>query len=153
MTFRRNFFATCVAIVLSMSTAAAQGVKAVNAWARATAPGQTNASVYLDLTSDSNAAVVGVGSAAAGHAELHSMTMSDGVMRMRPLARIDLPAGKAVNLSQNGVHVMLVDLKKPLKQGDKLPLVLSIQSSGMSLTTLNIEAEVRGMDGSPSHQH
>jgi hypothetical protein len=139
--------------MLSTSTAAAQGVNAVNAWARATAPGQTNASVYLDLTSDSNAAVVGVGSPAAGRAELHSMTMSDGIMRMRPLARIDLPAGKTVNLSPNGVHVMLVDLKKPLKQGDKLPLVVSIQSSGMSLTTLNIEAEVRGMDGSPSHQH
>ncbi|MGZ5173619.1 MAG: copper chaperone PCu(A)C [Burkholderiales bacterium] len=153
MTFRRNFCSICVAIALSVSTAAAQGVKAANAWARATAPGQKNASVYLELTSESNAAVVVVGSPAAAHAELHSMTMSDGVMRMRPLARIELPAGQTVKLSPNGLHVMLVDLKQPLKEGAKLPLVLSVQSSGTSLTTLNIEAEVRGIDGSPPHQH
>ncbi|MGZ5260205.1 MAG: hypothetical protein ACXWC0_21500, partial [Burkholderiales bacterium] len=61
MTFRRNFCSICVAIALSVSTAAAQGVKAANAWARATAPGQKNASVYLELTSESNAAVVAVG--------------------------------------------------------------------------------------------
>jgi copper(I)-binding protein len=75
--------------------------------------------------------------------ELHSMTLDGGVMRMRALPRIELPAGKTVNLAPNGLHLMLIDLKRPLKAGDKLPLVLSVQTSGTSVTTLNVEAEVR----------
>ena len=81
------------------------------------------------------------------------MTVESGVMRMRPLPRVDLPAGQTVKLAPNGMHLMLLDLKQPLKQGDKLPLALSVQVSGASLTTLNIEVEVRAVDGSGSHKH
>ncbi len=81
------------------------------------------------------------------------MSLDGGVMRMRPLARIDLPAGQTVRLSPSGTHLMLLDLKQPLKPGDNLPLVLSIQSSGTSLTTLKLEAQVRALDGSAPPQH
>ena len=81
------------------------------------------------------------------------MTNDGGVMRMRQLPKVDLPAGQTVKLEPNGVHLMLVDLKQPLKPGDKLPLVLSVQSSGMSLTTLKIEAEVRATTSGTQHSH
>ena len=142
-----------IGYALAAPVAAAQSVTVTNAWARATAPGQKTAGVYLELKSDSNAAVVAVGSPLAATAELHSMTMQEGVMRMRPLPRIDLPAGQTVRLAPNGMHVMLVGLKRDLKPGDKLPIVLSIQASGMALTTLKLEAEVRGLDGSAPHNH
>lgn len=134
-------------------TAGAEGVKVANAWARATAPGQTTGVVYLELTSDTNAALVAAGTPLAQRAELHSMSTEGGIMRMRPLARIELPAGKTVKLAPSGVHLMLIDLKQPLKAGDKLPLVLSVQSSGTSLTMLKIEAEVRDAAGTPAHSH
>jgi copper(I)-binding protein len=142
-----------IGYALAAPVAAAQSVTVTNAWARATAPGQKTAGVYLELKSDSNAAVVAVGSPLAATAELHSMTMQEGVMRMRPLPRIDLPAGQTVRLAPNGMHVMLVGLKRDLKPGNKLPIVLSIQASGMALTTLKLEAEVRGLDGSAPHNH
>jgi copper(I)-binding protein len=131
----------------------AQSVKAANAWVRAPAPGQKTAGAYVDLTSDSNTALVAAGSPVAERAELHSMTMDGGIMRMRALPRIDLPAGQTVKLAPSGVHIMLVDLKQPLKPGDKVPLILSVQSSGSALTTLRIEAEVRAAGGGESHQH
>jgi hypothetical protein len=81
------------------------------------------------------------------------MTHEGGVMRMRQLPKVELPAGQTVRLAPNGVHLMLVDLKQPLKAGDKLPLVLSVQSSGMSLTTLKIEAEVRAAATGVQHSH
>ena len=143
-----------MALVLVAPMAAAQSVSIANAWARATAPGQKTAGVYLDLRSNSDTAVVAAGSPLAAGAELHSMTMQDGVMRMRPLPRIDLPAGRTVRLAPNGMHLMLVGLKRELKAGEKLPIVLSLQSSGTSLTTLAIEAEVRALDGAPApHSH
>jgi periplasmic copper chaperone A len=154
MRFRRHCAAgLLVAAALAAPVAAAQSVKAANVWARATAPGQNTASVYFDLTSDRDAALVAAGSPAAARAELHAMSLDGGVMRMRPLARIDLPAGQTVRLSPSGTHLMLLDLKQPLKPGDKLPLVLSIQSSGTSLTTLKLEAQVRALDGSEPPQH
>jgi hypothetical protein len=72
---------------------------------------------------------------------------------MRALPRIELPAGQTVKLAPGGVHVMLVDLKQPLKAGDKVPLTLSVQSSGTSLTTVKIEAEVRAAGARENHQH
>ena len=137
---------------LAIAAGAAERVKVANAWARASVPGQTTAVAYVDLTSDTNAALVAAGSPLADRVELHSMTTDGGVMRMRPLERVELPAGKTVRLAPNGVHLMLIDLKKPLKAGDKLPLVLSVQSSGTSLTTLKIEAPVRAA-ASAAHSH
>ena len=146
-------FAVVAAAAFSVPAAYAQSVKVENAWARATVPGQKTGSVYVDLTSASSAALVAVGSPVAARAELHSMSMENGVMRMRALPKVDLPAGQTVKLAPGGLHVMLVDLKQPLKAGDKVPLTLSVQSSGTSLTTLKIDAEVRAGAPAATHQH
>jgi copper(I)-binding protein len=142
-----------LAAPLAWAQSAATGVKVENAWARATAPGQKTGSVYVDLTSGSDAALVAAGSPLAERAELHSMSTEGGVMRMRALPRVELPAGRTVKLAPGGMHVMLVDLKQPLKPGDKVPLILSVQSSGSALTTLKIEAEVRAEGGAKAHKH
>jgi periplasmic copper chaperone A len=132
----------------------APSVKVANAWARATAPGQTTAVAYVELTSDRDAALVAAGSSLAGRTELHSMATEGGVMRMRQIPRVALPAGQTVALAPNGVHLMLLDLKQPLKAGDKLPLVLSIQAASvMSLTTVRLEAIVRPLADSGHHGH
>ena len=48
-------------------------------------------------------------------------------MRMRPVARLDLPAGKPVRLTPGGLHIMLIDVKQPFKTGDQVPLTLTVQ--------------------------
>src|SRR4051794_16946834 len=99
--------AALAALVLSStaSLAYAQNVKVENAWARATVPGQTTGSVYVDLTSSTDAALVAAGTPVAARAELHSMTMDGGVMRMRGLPRVELPAGKTVKFTPGTMHL------------------------------------------------
>lgn len=138
---------------LPRMTFAAETVNVGNAWVRATAPGQKTAGAYMELTSEADAALVAVASPAAGKTELHTMSMDGGVMRMRPVAKIDLPAKKAVKLAPGGgLHVMLRDIRQPLKEGDKVPLTLTIRGGGNAQSTIKVEAQVRAA-GSASMHH
>jgi copper(I)-binding protein len=120
-------------------------IRVENAWARATAPGQDAASVDLAITSKHAAALVGVSSRVAKTAQLHSMVMEGGMMRMREVAFIALPAGKTVNLGESGYHLMLTGLKAPLKEGETVPLMLSIKVGKKSVVQVKASAEVRSL--------
>ena len=146
-------FTTAAALLCIASAVTAADVRVDNAWARATAPAQKTAGAYAELTSTVDAALVSAASPLAERVELHSTTFDKGVMRMRPVDRIELPAGKTVKLAPNGIHLMALGLARQLKQGDKLPLVLTIQAPGQSATTMKIEAEVRAGTGTPAHVH
>lgn len=142
-------------ILLSVPAAAfaADAVSVRNAWARATAPGQTTAGAYMELVSDADAALIAVESPVAGSAELHTMKMDGGVMKMRAAPRIDLPARKTVKLAPGGLHVMLIGVRQPLKEGDKVALALTIQGAGGVKSTLKVEAEVRAVGGAEVQHH
>jgi periplasmic copper chaperone A len=145
--------ATVVALLSIAFPAAAADVRVDNLWARATAPGQKTAGIYAEFTSTADAALVSAASPLAARVELHSTTVDGGVMRMRSLDRIELPALKTVKLAPNGLHLMAVDLTRPLKPGEKLPLELRIQASGGAVTTIKIDAEVRARTAAPAHVH
>jgi copper(I)-binding protein len=130
--------------VLLVAAAAAQGqVEARAAWVRGTVQGQTTAGAYMELTSDRRASLLGAESPAAGRAEIHEMKMDGNVMRMRPVSRLDLPPGKTVELKPGGHHMMLVDLKRPLKKGDLVPIRLKVELSDKTIRTIQVMAEVR----------
>ena len=74
--------------------------------------------------------LVAIETPAAGRAELHTHVMEGDVMKMRQLAGIDLAPGAKVTLGPHGDHIMLLDLKGPLKQGDHLELRLVFKSAG-----------------------
>jgi hypothetical protein len=147
------FGALIVIPAVSGMASAAETVSAGNAWVRTPAPGQKTAAAYLDLTSDGDAALVAAESPAAGKAELHTMNMDGGVMRMRPVQKIDLPALKTVKLAPGGLHIMLLDIKRPLKEGDTVPLVLKFQGKGKVPSTVKVEAQVRAMGAASMHNH
>lgn len=134
---------------------AQRSVKVANAWVRAPAPGQKTVAAYLELTSEHDAALVAAGTPAAARVEMHSSSVDGGVMRMRALPRIELPAGQTVKLAPGGNHLMLLEMKQPLKPGDKVALTLSIQpaGAGTSLTTVDLQADVRAADGAAHHKH
>lgn len=121
-------------------------------WVRATVAGQSVAGAYMDITAKDTAALVGAASPVAARAELHTMTMDGGVMRMRPLAKLELPAGKTVNLKPGGFHLMLIDIRRELKAGERVPLTLTVQDAHGARSTLKIDAEVRAAAGG-SHMH
>src|ERR1051326_1551640 len=92
------------------SAAQSTPVEIIQAWARATPGKAENGAVYLTLEAPSGDRLTGLSTPVAKKAELHSMTMEGGIMKMRPLAGLDLPAGQTVTLKPGGDHIMLVGL-------------------------------------------
>ena len=135
---------TLVAIaVLPYAAPAADAIRVLDPWARATVPGQKVGGVYMEIVSSRDARLVGVSSPAAGSAEVHSMTMDGGTMRMRAVEALDLPAGTPVKLAPGGYHVMLFDLRKPLVAGQTVPLTLVIEETGKRAHKITVSAIVR----------
>jgi hypothetical protein len=135
--------------LLSISAAATDlGVAVSDAWGRATAPGQDSGSVQFSITSSKEAKLVAITSPAAGAVEIHSMVHENGKMKMRAVESIALPAGKAVNLGKSGNHVMLLNLKQPLKAGDSVPLTLAIEFADKRKATVDTKAEIRSQGAS-----
>lgn len=99
------------------------------AWVRATVPAQTASGAFLQITSPYPARLVEVASDAAERVEIHSMTMDQGVMRMRQVKEVELPAKTPVKFSPGGFHLMLMGLKKTLKPGDEVNLSLTVSDS------------------------
>lgn len=139
--------------LIAAAAAAADAVSVKDAWVRATAPGQKVAGAYMELTSRAEAALVAAASPAAARAELHTMAMEGGVMKMRPVERVALPAGKTVKLAPGGLHVMLVDIKRPLKEGEKVALTLTVELADRTRATVAVEAPVRSLAGAKTHGH
>ena len=114
-----------------------------HAWARATAPGQEVGAAYLELKSDVDMTLTQAKSPAADSVEIHKMSMKDGVMEMRMLKTLQLPAGKTVKLEPGGFHLMLFDLKKPLKVGENVPLTLHFQDKTGKESSMNIDLPIK----------
>ena len=89
----------------------------------------------------------------AGVVEIHEMTMVDNVMKMRAVPGLDLPAGKAVELKPGGYHVMLMDLKAPLKAGDSVALTLVIEGKDGKKETVAVKAPVKALGAPTEHKH
>ncbi|MCL4748446.1 MAG: copper chaperone PCu(A)C, partial [Burkholderiaceae bacterium] len=138
---------TLAAIALALFAASAAPalaqVTVKDAWVRGTAPQQRATGAFMQLTSASDAKVVAAESAAAAIVEIHEMRMDGGVMRMRALSALELPANRTVELKPGGYHVMLIDLKQPLKEGDTVALRLTVESSDGKRSTVDVSAPVR----------
>jgi hypothetical protein len=95
-------------------------------WARATPPGAKTGAIYLTLANkgDSDDKLVGASTPAAAMAGLHTEIMANGVMEMRPVKSVDVPAGGKAVLKPGARHIMLMGLKQRLKQGAHFPLTL-----------------------------
>jgi periplasmic copper chaperone A len=134
------------ASIVSYAAGSAGDIEITGVWTRATAPGQEQASVDLTITSKQEAELVGVSSPVAKTSELHSMTTEGGMMRMRQVNSIALPAGKPVSLSEGGFHLMLNDLKAPLKEGETVPLTLSISVGKQGVVKFETNVEVKSLN-------
>jgi hypothetical protein len=152
-----NRFGWAIAVLLvSIASYAASNVGEIEvsgAWIRASAPGQDAASVDMTIASKQAATLVGVSSPAAKSAEMHSMTTEGGMMRMREVKSIDLPAGKHLNLDEGGYHLMLNGLKAPLKEGETVPLILSIKIGKQGVSKVETTAEVRSLTATKTQSH
>ena len=112
-------------------------VSATNAWIRATVPQQSATGAFMQI---------------AGVVEVHSMLMEGGVMKMRAVPFLELPAGKPVELKPGGYHVMLMDLKGQVKEGDVVSVTLIIEDQAGQRQNLEVKASAR-MVTKPADKH
>ena len=155
----------CAALLCALFAAAARAedVKAgdlliTQAWSRATPSGAKVAGAYLTVENKGAAAdrLIGGSGDVAGRVEIHEMAMDNGIMKMRPLDKgLDIEPGKTVKFAPGGYHLMLLDLKSQLKQGDKVPVTLQFEKAGkvtLSLDVQGVGAQAPG-GGDPSGGH
>jgi copper(I)-binding protein len=152
------FFVTCL-LVANGAIGQTGQLEITAPCARAT-PGQAQiGAAYLTIISPTTDRLTAASSPVAKKAELHAMSMEGGVMRMRPLTAIDIPAGQTVTLSPGGTHIMLLGLTQPLREGQSFPLTLSFDHAGPRQVTVVIEkAGAMGPGGQatgspPMHMH
>jgi hypothetical protein len=143
MNFRHTAALATVIVAALTSLAAAAGqsdeLRIAKGWARATPGGAKVGAAYIEIIAGSSAdKLIGVSTPVAARAEIHTHTEVDGVMKMRRLDAIEIPANMAHVLAPGGDHIMLFDLKAPLKQGTSLPLTLTFEKAGEK----SIEAKV-----------
>jgi copper(I)-binding protein len=135
-----KLLAFAVGLVVASAALAQTGQLEVNnAWARATPGKAENGAAYLTIQSPTTDRLVSVSSPVAEKAELHTMSMAGMVMQMRPLAGLDIPAGRPVTLKPGGEHIMLLGLKQPLQEGESFPLTLNFERAGPLTVTAAVQ--------------
>jgi copper(I)-binding protein len=144
---KRTVF-SLAALVLAVSAQAQVSVK--DAWVRATVPQQKATGAFMQIVSAKDARLVEAKSSVAGVVEIHEMTMANQVMQMRAIAGLDLPAGKMVELKPGGYHVMLMDLKGQVKEGDPVPLTLVVEGRDGKRQTLELKVPAKALNNTSS---
>lgn len=136
----------------AVSAAQTGQLEVSNAWARATPGKSATGAAYVTIQSPTADKLVAVSSPVAKKAELHTMSMSGMVMKMRPVTSIDIPAAQAVTLQPGGLHIMLVGLAKPLQTGQSFPLTLTFDKAGSRTVNVAVE-KIGAMGPTPAAQH
>jgi len=135
-----KLLAAVVCIVIAGAALAQTGqLEVSNAWARATPAKAETGIAYLRIRSPTADRLVSVSSPVAKKVELNTMEMSGMVMKMRPLASLDIPADQPVTLKPGSEHIMLTGLNGPLREGQSFPLTLTFEKAGTREVTVAVE--------------
>lgn len=147
---------TALLLTLSASAWAQTAVKIEDAWVRGTVAQQKATGAFMRLTPSQNARLVAASSPVAGVVEIHEMALQNDIMKMRQIPGLDLAAGRTMELKPGGYHVMLMDLKQPMKGGDTVPLTLVFEDAAGKRFSQDIQAPVTALGGGNApmqHQH
>ena len=159
MTFHRLLTTAAAAAAFSLLASAALAQTTVkDAWVRGTVAQQMASGAFFQINSASGGKLVSASSPMAGVVEIHEMSMDGSTMKMRALPNgLDLPAGKTIELKPGGYHVMLMDLKAPLKAGESVELSLVVEDKDGKKETIAVKAPVRALGadagGHGAHKH
>jgi copper(I)-binding protein len=136
---------------LALAAAAQAQLSVKEPWVRATVAHQKATGAFMQLTAASELRVVEASSPVAGIVEIHEMAMVKDVMKMRAVDTLVLPAGKTVELKPGGYHVMLMDLKGQVRDGDTVPLTLVVQGTDGKRQNVEIKAVAKAPNAAPAH--
>ncbi|UZJ62460.1 copper chaperone PCu(A)C [Pseudomonas sp. KU26590] len=141
-----------ISLLAGVSLSAVAETRVEDPWVRATVAGQPSSGAFMRITADTDSTLLGVTSPVAKDVQIHEMSMTNDVMRMGPVDAVPLPAGKTVALDPDGYHVMLMGLNGQIKEGDQVPLTLTVKNAKGETEVVNVSAPARGaMDMSHDH--
>ncbi len=155
----KNFVATLFLVAATWGiTAAAQktvaepSLKVFDVWAKTTVPGGSVSAAYMHIKSAKPLKLIKAESPLTNTVELHDMKMKDGVMEMKAIDAVVIPANKLVDLKPGGMHIMLIKINKPIKKDDEVPLTLTFENDAKQTFTIDVKAKGQEKD-SHSHKH
>lgn len=127
-------------------------------WARATPAGATTGATYGTLINNGSSAdrLLSATTPVADKVQFHSVSEEGGVSRMREMHTVEVAPGAKVTFSPGGMHIMLVGLKQPLKEGQSFPLTFSFEKAGkvdVTVSVAKVGAMQHGDMGSMMHEH
>ena len=146
---KRFFVLIVIASLLSAckaNTSTETEVGITDSWVRENAPGQSVGAAYMTLNSPKDSTLVKVETPVAGTVEIHSMSMENNVMKMRMLKELPLKAGTPEKLAPGGFHLMLFDLKTPLKAGKNAVFRLSFKDNAGNITQQNVSMPIKAAE-------
>lgn len=141
------------AAVLCLSTPAFADVMVNNVHAFETSAGMKNGAVLLSIMNHGKESdkLISASTPAADQTEIHEMSETNGIMKMREVGGVAIEAGQEVTFSPDGYHIMLLGLKEPLKVGDARPLTLKFLKAGEIKTTFEVVS--RSAKKAPAMDH
>jgi len=147
---RKMVTATILLATALLASVAHAQITVQDAWMRATPPGAKIAAGYLTIRNAGSAdRLVGATSPAAERVETHVTARDGDMMRMREVKGYDVPAKGTLELKPAGAHLMLVNIKAPLKEGTSVPVTLMFQNAG----DIKVAFQVRPLAGGEHHAH
>lgn len=132
-----------IASILISACSKQDSIEIKNQWARASNDGQDVSAAYMTIVSNEDTSLIAIDSDVADVIEIHSMSMENGVMKMRMLDTLDLIAGKPTELSPGGFHLMLFDLKKPLTAGKEAHFTLHFKNKAGQEKTISVTSPIK----------
>jgi copper(I)-binding protein len=135
----------CSIWMMTLASCALAQVTVTAPWVRATVAQSKASAAFMQLQSARDARLIEARSSVAGVVQFHQMEMAGQMMRMHAVAGIDLPAGKPVILGAGGYHIMLMDLKRQLKEGDSVPLTLIVEAKNKKREAIELTVPVKAL--------
>lgn len=148
----KKILSSLLLAVGTLGLAQAQSVDIKEPWARATVAGQKATGAFMQLTAPGNMKLVSVKSPVAGVSEIHEMKMDGNTMKMSAMPFLSLPAGKTVELRPGSYHLMLMDLKEPLKADSNVALTLTFENDKGQKSDVQLNVPVRAMTAPQAQQ-
>lgn len=146
----KRLFEIAATSLLINTAVYASSISADNATIRAMPEGVPNTAGYLNLTAQAqDDALIAAACEGVNKTELHTLLMEDGVMKMRPVTKIDLPQGETVTLAQGGYHLMMMGLSKTPVEGEQLSCTLKFEKS----SPLTVSFAIKRVDNQVHHHH
>jgi len=144
--FRTLPVALAFSILLPVSISFAAGIEVTDSYARAVPAGHPNSAAFMTITNNSNQdrSIVQANSNISKVVELHTHKKEGGMMRMRKVEKIDIPANSKTVLKPGGLHVMFIGLKQPIKAGDDISLELLFDDKSRLKLTVTVK-NIAGM--------